>query len=160
MTIYKFTFQATTPGINSRDTGPLQVLATGRLDECQQAWRDTVTGYYRDYTKCPSIGLLASKGYVFGFHEGGKGSWSISLAPELTKDPTYEVRPAVSVDDWTPAGHTMAEAEALMRHMGEGSSRLLILRNNFNGSQFVYEANGLGYLDGKGTYESFYGSAR
>lgn len=151
MTPYQFTFQPT-------DNGPLEVLATGTLAECQFAWTATVTGFYsQDYTKCPTIGLLAKLGHLYSFHEGGKGSYRISLAPELTENPTYEVRPA-SHATWTPAGETLAEAEVAMRRMGKGPSDLLILRNNFNNSLFVYETNSLGYLTPKGTYEQFYGN--
>ena len=160
MTVYQFIFQPTAGGtVNIHDDGPEQVLATGTIEECQRAWQDTVTGHYRNYLACPSIGLLADKGNIYSFHEGGKGSYSIRLAPELTVDPTYEVRPADSTE-WTPAGHTMNECEALMRRMGNGAGRLLILRNNFNGSQAVYEANDIGWMSFKGTFESFYGSAR
>jgi hypothetical protein len=159
MTIHQFVFQPTTRGPNIRDDGPEQVLATGTLAECQQAWRDTVTGHFRDYEQCVSFGLLYSLGNICSFHQGGKGSYTIRLAPELTENPTYEVRPA-SDTDWTAAGNTMHEAEAQLARMGKSAGRLLVLRNNFNGSQAVYEANEVGWLDFKGTYENFYGSAR
>lgn len=70
---------------------------------------------------------------------------------------TYEVRPAAEQNRWVEAGESMDDAEAVMRKMGDGPGRLLILRNNFNGSLSVWSANGLGYLDFKGTHEQFYG---
>jgi hypothetical protein len=157
MTVYQFVFQPTTRAPSIRDDGPEQVLATGTLAECQQAWRDNVTGHYRDYEQCESIGLLYNLGNIYSFHQGGSGSYSIRMAPELTENPTYEVRPAADAT-WTPAGETLAEAEVAMRRMGKGPSDLLVLRNNFNNSLFVYETNNLGYLTPKGTYEQFYGS--
>jgi hypothetical protein len=147
------------PGRKTFPSGSVAGRFTGTLAECITAWEETVRGFYRDYTKCPSIGLLAQKGNVYSYHHGGKGSYTIRIAPELTENPTYEVSPGL-FDTPTPAGHTIAEAEVVMRRMGEGPGRLLILTNRENGSRYVYEANSLGYLDSKGTYERFFGGAR
>jgi hypothetical protein len=159
MPIHQFVFQPTTRGPNIRDDGPEQVLTTGTLEQCQAAWSSTVTGHYRGFEKCPAIGLLADLGNRYSFHQGGKGSYTIRVMPELTENPVYEVRPA-NETDWRPAGDSLEEAEVVLRRMGTGAGRLLVLRNNFNGSLAVYEANDLGWMDFKGTYESFYGGAR
>lgn len=137
-------------------------LDKGTLEKCMKGWGRFVSanGFYgvdTDPSRYEAIGLVAKLGTRFSLHIGGHGRLAVSVAPDLTVDPTYEVRPAAERDGWVPAGHTIDDAEIQMRRMGDGPARLLILRNNENGALAVYQANRLGYLDFKGSHDSFYG---
>ena len=164
MTMHKLTW---TPYVRLAEGWPLsdgtpEVLATGTLEECKAAWTAKATELRlsvesRDPDRYGAIGLLAKKGTIAALSVIGRGSLDLSLAPELTEDAVFEVRPAAERDAWVPAGSTQVEAEVTMRRMGDGPGRLLILRNNGIGELTVWQANSLGYLDFKGTHEQFYG---
>lgn len=142
--------------------GTPETLAAGTLEKCRSAWTTFVTnGHFYGVEATPeryeAIGLLHKLGVRYSVSIGRTGLLALWTAPELVEDPSYSVRPAAERDAWVSAGDTLEDAETVMRNMGESDSRLLILRNNENGALAVYQANGLGYLDFKGTHEQFYG---
>jgi hypothetical protein len=163
MTMFKLTWAPYVYTNGYEQTGEEQVLATGTEEECRAAWDRFVSeqrfyGVDKTPDKYASVGLLAKLGTLFSISVGRMGRLVLSLAPELTRNPVFEVRPAAERDAWVPAGDTQAEAEVTMRRMGDGPGRLLILRNNGIGELSVWQANSLGYLDFKGTHEQFYGT--